>query len=332
MPRKKKSEEQEKEEKDSKKEVKEEVKEPKEESEEKKAKKTKEKEEAGKTKTEEKEKKEEETLLVPLEDYIKVSIHIGTRAVTPTMREYVYRRKADGIAVLNTKKIDEKIGQAASFLARYAPGDIILCGKKDAVSKPLEAFNDATGIRIFKKYPAGIITNSKLKTFFEPKLIFILDPWVDKNALNDAVKIRIPVISLCSTNNNTHNIDFVVPCNNKTQNSVGLVLYLIAKLYLEKRGMKDQLRELRSYPFYSTDTDIRLKEMPREKIDMTAARELIKKKLAEKKAKEHPEEKAEEKKDKAEEKAEKAEVEEAVEEEKIKEPEEKTEVDARKVE
>ncbi|MCX6742522.1 MAG: 30S ribosomal protein S2 [Candidatus Pacearchaeota archaeon] len=315
MPRKKKTEE--KEEKETKEELKEE-------SEEKPVKKTKEKEsETDKTKTAAKEKKEDETLLVPLEDYIRVSIHIGTRAVTPTMREYVYRRKADGIAVLNTKKIDEKIGQAASFLARYAPEDIIVCGKKDAASKPLEAFNDATGIRIFKKYPAGIITNSKLKTFFEPKLIFILDPWVDKNALNDAVKIRIPVISLCSTNNNTHNIDFVIPCNNKTQNSIGLVLYLIAKLYLEKKGMKDQLRELRSYPFYSTDTDIRLKAIPRERIDMTAARELIKKKLAEKKAKEHPEEKVEEKPA-----AEKIEVEDV----KVEEPEEETEVDARKVE
>jgi small subunit ribosomal protein S2 len=317
MPRKKNTEDKEE------KETKESEKEIKEDSEEKKVKKTKEKDsEAEKTKTEDKEKKEDETLLVPLEDYIKVSIHIGTRAVTPTMREYVYRRKADGIAVLNTKKVDEKIGQAASFLARYAPEDIIVCGKKDAASKPLEAFNDATGIRIFKKYPAGIITNSKLKTFFEPKLIFILDPWVDKNALNDAVKIRIPVVSLCSTNNNTHNIDFVVPCNNKTQNSIGLVLYLIAKLYLEKRGLKDQLRELRSYPFYSTDTDIRLKEIPRERIDMTAARELIKKKLAEKKAKEHPEEKVEK---------EKEDVKEAVE-EKIEEPKEETEVDARKVE
>jgi len=326
MPRKKKSEDKdEKEPEESKKEIKEELKE---ESEEKKVKKTKEKEpETEKTKTGGKEKKEDDTLLVPLEDYIKVSIHIGTRAVTPTMREYVYRRKADGIAVLNTKKIDEKISQAANFLARYAPGDIIVCGKKDAASKPLEAFNDATGIRIFKKYPAGIITNSKLKTFFEPKLIFILDPWVDKNALNDAVKIRIPVVSLCSTNNNTHNIDFVIPCNNKTQNSIGLVLYLLAKLYLEKKGMKDQLRELRSYPFYSTDTDIRLKEFPREKIDLTVARELIKKKLAEKKAKEHPEEKVEREKGK-ELDAKDIEVEEV----KIEEPKEETEVDARKIE
>jgi small subunit ribosomal protein S2 len=221
-----------------------------------------------------------ETLLAPLETYIKVSIHIGTRAVTPTMREYVYRRKADGIAVLNTKKVDEKIAQGAGFLANYAPEDIIVCGKKDAATKPLEAFAKATGIRIFTRYPAGIITNPVLKNFFEPKLVFVLDPWVDKNALNDAVKIKVPVMALCSTNNNTHNIDFVIPCNNKTTNSVGLVLYLLAKLYTEKRKLDKQVVES---DFYSLEE--KREERVREKIDMTEARALIRKKLEEMKAK-----------------------------------------------
>jgi hypothetical protein len=66
---------------------------------------------------------------------------------------------------------------------------------------------------------------------------------IHKNALNDAVKVKIPVVALCSTNNNTHNIDFVIPCNNKTANSIGLVLYLLAKLYLEKRDIKKKLQD-----------------------------------------------------------------------------------------
>lgn len=238
-----------------------------------------------------------EVVLAPLETYIKVSVHIGTRAVTPTMREYVYRRKADGIAVLNTKKIDEKIAQGASFLSQFAPEDIIVCGKKDAVVKSVEAFSKATGIRAFTRYPAGIITNPVLKNFFEPKLVFVIDPWVDKNALNDAVKIKIPVMALCSTNNNTHNVDFVIPCNNKTTNSVGLVLYLLAKLYLEKRKISGKANEK---DFYSLEE----KEKPvREKIDLTEARELIKKKLAEMKQKQESE-KTESKKEKPEEKPE----------------------------
>ena len=265
-----------------------------------------------------------EVVLAPLETYIKVSIHIGTRAVTPTMKEYVYRRKADGIAVLNTKKIDEKISQGGSFLSQFAPGDIIICGKKDAVVKPVEAFSKATGIRAFTRYPAGIITNPSLKNFFEPKLVFVIDPWVDKNALNDAVKTKIPIMALCSTNNNTHNVDFVIPCNNKTTNSVGLVLYLLSKIYLEKRKISGKV-DVKD--FYSIEEK---EERQREKIDLTEARELIKKKLAEMKLKHETEGKTQEEKTKKEseekeEKSKKEKKEKKPKKEKVKEEENKEE-------
>ncbi len=192
--------------------------------------------------------KEKEVLLAPLEDYIKAAVHLGTRAITPDMRQYVYRRKADGIAVLNTKKIDEKIAVAAHFLAHYEPKYMIVCCKRDAGYKALEAFKEALGsVRIFTRYPAGIITNSDLENFFEPKVLFIIDPWLDKNALHDATRINIPVVALCDTNNVTTNIDIVVPCNNKSAKSIGLVLYLIAKLYLEKRGEKKKLNPREFY-------------------------------------------------------------------------------------
>ncbi|MEM4152771.1 MAG: 30S ribosomal protein S2 [Candidatus Pacearchaeota archaeon] len=196
------------------------------------------------------EEKEREELIVPLEDYINAGVHLGTRAVTPEMRQYVYRRKADGIAVLNTKKIDEKISIAAKFLSQYLPEDILFCCRRDAGIKAAEAFKNALEIkRFFTRYPAGIITNPKLDNFFEPKVLFIVDPWLDKNALNDAVKIHIPIVALCDTNNTTANIDIVVPCNNKSAASIGLVLYIIAKLYLENRKIDKKISAKDFYEF-----------------------------------------------------------------------------------
>lgn len=197
-------------------------------------------------------KEEKVVLLVPLENYIGAAVHLGTRAITPDMRQYVYRRKADGVAVLNTKKIDEKIAVAAKFLAQYEPKDILVCCKREVGYKALEAFHNVLGVKIFKRYPAGIITNPNLENFFEPKVLFIIDPWLDKNALHDATKINIPVVALCDTNNVTANIDIVVPCNNKAAKSIGLVLYLIAKLYLENRGEK---KELNAKEFYELENE-----------------------------------------------------------------------------
>ncbi|MFH1823162.1 MAG: 30S ribosomal protein S2 [archaeon] len=231
-----------------------------------------------KKKTEEKKKeevpKEEEKLLVPLEHYIKSSAHIGTRAVSPDMRKYMYRRKADGVAVLNTNKVDEKIAVAASFLAEFETKDIIFCCKRDGCEKIIKKFNEVTGIKSFAKYPVGAITNPDLDNFFEPKLVFISDPWVDKNALNDAIKCHIPVIALCGTNNLTKNIDLVVPCNNKSPKSLGLILYIIAKLFIEKKKIK---HEINPDDFYNLEEPTLAKKKI---MGLDEARKLIKKKLA----------------------------------------------------
>ncbi|MBI2448717.1 hypothetical protein HYV49_00290 [Candidatus Pacearchaeota archaeon] len=126
-------------------------------------------------------------MLVSLEDYVKCGIHLGTKVIMPWMKQYVYRRRADGLAVLNTEIIDKKIREAIPFLTGFDAKDIILVCKREAGWKPAIMFSEITGIRAFtKKYPAGIMTNPILENFFEPELVIICDPWIDKNALSDA--------------------------------------------------------------------------------------------------------------------------------------------------
>ncbi|UZE94205.1 MAG: 30S ribosomal protein S2 [Candidatus Pacearchaeota archaeon] len=227
-----------------------------------------------KEKEKKKETKEKEEMLVPLEDYIKAAVHLGTRAVTPGMREYVYRRKADGIAVLNTRKIDEKIALAANFLAQFEPEKTLVCCKRDAGHKALRAFGKATGTKIFEKYPPGMITNPDLENFYEPNVVFVIDPWLDKNIIRDAVKVHIPIVALCDTNNIIDNIDLVVPCNNKAPKSIGLIFYIITKLYLQKKGIK---KKLNSNDFYEFGEETEKKKKVKE--DKEKIKELIAKKL-----------------------------------------------------
>lgn len=176
--------------------------------------------------------------LVPIEDYLKSSIHLGTRVITPDMKPYVYKRRADGLAVFNTSTLDEKLKEGAEYLAQFAPEDIVLICKREAGWKALEMFSKVLGVKIFtKKYPAGILTNPQLDNFLEAELVFICDPWLDKNALTDANNIKIPVLSICDTNNYTMGIDKIIPGNNKSAKSLGMILYLLAKQYVEKRKL-----------------------------------------------------------------------------------------------
>jgi len=177
--------------------------------------------------------------LVSMEDYLKSSIHLGTRVITPDMRKYVYRRRADGLAVFNTAMLDDLIRSGADFLSKFAPEEIILVCKREAGWKAANKFAELTGMRVFtKKYPAGILTNTKLENFTEANLIFICDPWLDKNALEDANRVGIPVLSVCDTNNFTAGINHIIPGNNKSAKSLGMIFYLLSKLYTEARGIK----------------------------------------------------------------------------------------------
>ncbi len=191
-----------------------------------------------------------EKSLFPLEDYVKYSCHLGTKAVTPRMRKFVYKRRADGIAVLNTHDIDDNLKKAIEFLSSYNPEDIFIACKREAGWKAVNKFSEVTGIKAFtKKYPAGIITNPLLEDFFETELVIICDPWVDKNALNDAVKVKKPIIAICDTNNFTKNITKIIPGNNKIGKSLGVILHLLAKEYLKNKGKKTEASEVKIEEF-----------------------------------------------------------------------------------
>ena len=184
------------------------------------------------------EQEEKEDTLVPMEDYLKASIHLGTKVITPDMRDYVYRRRADGLAVFNTALLDDKVREGAEYLAKFAPEDVTIICKREAGWKAVKKFSEVTGIKAFtKKYPAGVLTNPQLDDFFETELVFICDPWLDKNALTDANKIKIPVLSICDTNNYTKGINQIIPGNNKSAKSLGMISYLLTKLYVEARKL-----------------------------------------------------------------------------------------------
>ncbi|MBI3334013.1 30S ribosomal protein S2 [Candidatus Pacearchaeota archaeon] len=191
---------------------------------------------------------EKKDTLVPMEDYLKASIHLGTRVITPDMRQYVYRRRADGLAVFNTALLDDKIRAGAAYLAQFAPEEIIIVCKREAGWHAVKKFAETTGIRAFtKKYPAGILTNTNLENFFECNLVFICDPWLDKNALQDANRIRIPALSICDTNNFTAGITQIIPGNNKSAKSLGIIFYLLTKIYVEARKLDKKVPPVQEF-------------------------------------------------------------------------------------
>jgi len=187
----------------------------------------------------------EDKFLVPRDVYLKSGIHIGTKFRTAYMEQFIYKTRPDGLSVLNLQKIDERVRVAANFLAQYDLKDILIICRRENGWKAVELFGKLTGVRTFAgRYPPGILTNPNLEDYTEAKIVMVVDAWPDRNAVLDSVKVGIPVIALCDTNNQTNFLDFVIPCNNKGKKSLGLLFYILTKEFLRAKGKLKEDEEL----------------------------------------------------------------------------------------
>ena len=169
-------------------------------------------------------------LLAPLEDYLKAGVHIGTSSGMKSMEWAIYRTRSDGLYVLDVHKTDERIRTAAQFLARQNINQVVVCSVRAYGIFPVEMFCKVTGaVPITGRFIPGIFTNPNIKgryQFLEPSTVLISDPHFDRQALKEAARVGIPVISLVDTDNVTKYIDLAIPCNNKGRNSLAMIFWL----------------------------------------------------------------------------------------------------------
>ena len=189
---------------------------------------------------------EQQQFLVPQDMYLKSGIHIGTKFKTKYMSQFIYKTRPDGLSVLNLQKIDERIRIVANFLSQYEPKDILVVSRRENGWKAVKRFGKLIGCQFFAgRYPPGILTNSNLDNYMEAKVLLVTDAWPDRNSIADAIKMGITVVALCDTNNQTNNIDFVVPCNNKGKKSLGLFFYILAREFMRNKGLLGENEEMK---------------------------------------------------------------------------------------
>ncbi len=187
---------------------------------------------------------QQQNLLVAQETYLKSGIHIGNKFRTKYMEPFIYKTRPDGLSVLNLQKIDERIRVAANLLGHYDPQDIIVVSRRENGWKAVRAFGRHTGCRTFAgRYPPGILTNPAQEDFIEAKMMLVTDSGPDRNAINDAQTLGLPVVALCDTNNQANDIDLVIPANNKGKKSLGLFFYILSREYLRRRGLLGENEE-----------------------------------------------------------------------------------------
>ena len=179
----------------------------------------------------------EEELLLPQDTLLSAGIHIGTRMKTKDMVPFVYRVRPDGLFVLDVKKTDERIRVSAKFLARFEPSKIAAVSARLYGRSPVEKFCKVVGATpIIGRFIPGLLSNPLYPNRIELSVLIVSDPKADVQAVKEASSVGIPVVALCSTDNDFSYVDFVIPTNNKGRRALAVIYWLLARQITRERG------------------------------------------------------------------------------------------------
>lgn len=72
-----------------------------------------------------------------------------------------------------------------------------------------------------------------------PSVIFLVDPRKESIAINEAIKLNIPVVAITDTNCDPDNVDFIIPGNDDAIRSIRLITNHVAEAVLTGQALKD---------------------------------------------------------------------------------------------
>lgn len=179
-----------------------------------------------------------EEYLIPEDTYLTSGVHIGTQQKSADMKQFIFKVRSDGLYVLDIKQTDLRIRVAARFLARFEPKNVLIVSARQYGQKPSKIFADTISARSMPgRFVPGTMTNPNLPEFTEPEVLFVTDPSADQQALHEALNIGIPIVGLCDANNETRNVDLVIPTNNKGRRALACIYWLLTREVVKARGL-----------------------------------------------------------------------------------------------
>jgi len=169
---------------------------------------------------------------------IKYRVHYGRNIKTNFSSSFIHGIHPKGFYLIDVTKTLERLEATVKLLSRYEPENILMHSSRDFAFKGLEELGKLTGFKVkYGRFLPGTLTNYILEHNVDAQILFVIDHTFDSQAVDEALKMKLPIISFVDTNSDGEYVDLAIPANNKGKYSIAALLWSLAVLYLREKGI-----------------------------------------------------------------------------------------------
>ena len=140
--------------------------------------------------------------------------------------QYFVNARWLGGMMTNFKTMRTRVDRLAQLKKMQEDGTFDMLPKKEVMKLMGE-------IEKLEKYLGGVVDMKKL-----PGALFVVDPRKERNAINEARKLNIPIVAIVDTNCDPDEIDYVIPGNDDAIRAIKLISSVMANAVQEgKQGV-----------------------------------------------------------------------------------------------